>query len=188
MGAVVVAAKSPHPPVKNERQVHDRPKGGVTAYIGLGSNLEDPEVQVRRAFDELDEIPRTRCLSRSRLYISRPIGPDDQPDYINAAAGLLTNLDAYSLLEMLQRIEQMHHRVRGKRWGPRTLDLDLLLFADQVIETPDLTIPHPSMHRRLFVLLPLRDITPDLMVPGRGELSALIEACELDGVELYESL
>jgi len=173
--------------VKNERQVYNRPKGGVTAYIGLGSNLEDPVAQVRRAFDELNEIPRSRCLSRSRRYISRPIGPDDQPDYINAAARLLTHLDACSLLEMLQRIEQMHHRIRGERWGPRTLDLDLLLYGDQVIETPDLTIPHPSMHQRLFVLLPLRDITPDLMIPGHGELSALIDACAGDGVSLYES-
>ena len=173
--------------MKNKPQVRCGSKVGVTAYIGLGGNLDNPEAQVIRAFDELDQIPRTRCLDRSRLYVSQPMGPDEQPDFINAAASLSTHLGAHALLEELQRIEQAHGRVRTKRWGPRTLDLDLLLYADRVIETPDLTVPHPGMHERIFVLLPLRDIAPHLTIPGRGALSALIESCPADGVKLRGS-
>jgi 2-amino-4-hydroxy-6-hydroxymethyldihydropteridine diphosphokinase len=173
--------------VKSERQVHRHSKAGVTTFIGLGSNLEDPATQVRRAFDALDQIPRTRCLRRSRLYLSRPVGPADQPDYINAAASLQTYLDPHSLLAELQRIEGAHGRIRTRRWGPRTLDLDLLLYGDQVIKTPDLEVPHPGIHHRLFVLLPLRDLSPNLRIPGGGELSALIQACPAQEVRLYAS-
>jgi 2-amino-4-hydroxy-6-hydroxymethyldihydropteridine diphosphokinase len=159
----------------------------VKAYIGLGSNLDDPQSQLMRAFEELNQIPQTRCLKRSRLYISKPIGPQDQPDYLNAVAGLLTRLDAHSLLEQLQRIERNHGRVRAGRWGPRTLDLDLLLYGDKAIETPDLRVPHPLMHQRLFVLLPLQDIAPDRSIPGRGSLSELIAVCPAGGVKLHAS-
>lgn len=155
---------------------------GAKAYVGLGSNLNDPETRLKQAFDALDRIPRTRCLERSRIYQSRPVGPPDQPDYLNAVALLSTQLDAHRLLAELQHIERVQGRVRDRRWGPRTLDLDLLLFADLVIETPDLVVPHAAMHQRLFVLLPLADISPELRIPGRGKLQDLIKACSDQGV------
>ena len=148
----------------------------VTAYLGLGANLQDPAAQVRRALDELASLPQTRLLARSPLYKSPPLGPAGQPDYINAVAVLATHLDPFALLTELRAIELRHGRQRdGSRWGPRTLDLDILLYGDRVLDTPELTLPHPGLHERAFVLYPLSDVAPELEVPGRGSVRALRE-------------
>jgi len=151
-------------------------------YIGLGSNLDRPLEQIKRAFDELHEIPRSRCLRRSPLYCSHPMGPRDQPDYVNAVAALETRLPPHDLLTALQGIEQAHHRVREQHWGARTLDLDLLLYGDRVISSSDLEVPHPGLTERAFVLYPLLDIAPELRVPGHGSVAMLAAACGGQGV------
>ena len=145
------------------------------AYIGIGSNLDNPLRQVSDAFGELGALPGTRVLLASPCYQSPPLGPEGQPDYVNAVAMLDTEMDALALLDGLQLIEQRHGRVRGERWGPRTLDLDLLLFGDRVIESPRLSVPHPEMPNRAFVLVPLHDIAPGLILPGLGQLSELLK-------------
>lgn len=151
------------------------------AYIGLGSNLEDPLAQVMRAFEELAEIPLTRLRARSSIYSSLPVGPE-QPDYINAAALLDTQLPPLALLDALQTIEQAHQRVRIQHWGPRTLDLDLLLYGDEQINLERLTVPHPYLTQRSFVLYPLADITPDLHLPDGSSLAELLAHCPADGL------
>jgi 2-amino-4-hydroxy-6-hydroxymethyldihydropteridine diphosphokinase len=159
--------------------------GGVVVYVGIGSNLNGPVDQVTCALDELGEIPDSCCFACSRLYSSKPMGPPDQPDYVNAVAGLSTRLGAYDLLGQLQRIEDAHGRVRKAHWGPRTLDLDLLLYGEQVIDTPKLKVPHPGLHLRPFVLYPLQEIAPAaLHVPGRGILNKLVEQCPEPGPAL----
>ena len=146
----------------------------VTAYVGLGANLDDPVEQVQRACDELKRIPSTQMLACSPLYRSAPLGPQDQPDYINAVAALQTQLSAPELLAALRAIEQQHGRRRdGSRWGPRTLDLDILLYGDLRQDAPELTLPHPGLHERAFVLYPLYDVAPELQIPGRGSVRAL---------------
>jgi len=153
------------------------------AYIGLGSNLDDPAAQVRRALDALVRLPDSRLHSHSSLYHSAPLGPADQPDYVNAVAALDTDLDAHALLHALQAIETAQGRVRGdQRWGPRTLDLDLLLYGDAVIDDAELTVPHPGLPVRAFVLYPLMEIVPGLTVPGRGSLQELVARCPRDGL------
>ena len=148
------------------------------AFIGLGSNLNDPIAQVRRAITELSIPPDTRRVACSGLYQSPPLGPQDQPDYINAVAKLETLLEPRALLDALLALERAHDRVRnGQRWGPRTLDLDLLLYNDQVIQSEGLRVPHPRLHERPFVLYPLQEVAGDLEVPGRGRLSALMGQC-----------
>jgi len=158
--------------------------GGVVAYIGLGSNLEDPVRQVRRALDELNALPQTRLLRRSPLYRSPPHGPAEQPDYVNAVAMLETRLDPQALLDGLHRIEHRHGRVRAMHWGPRTLDLDLLLYADRRIDSQHLTVPHPQMHQRAFVLVPLHDIAPDLRLPGLGLLAERLREVDASDLQL----
>lgn len=153
----------------------------VLAYIGLGSNLEDPMDQVQRAFDELDSLANTHLLKRSLLYQSRAIGPE-QPDYINAVAQLETNLAPLELLDALQTIEQTHQRVRLQHWGPRTLDLDLLLYDDKTIQHPRLTVPHAYLTQRSFVLYPLADIDPNLHLPDGQSLQALLQQCPFEGL------
>ncbi|MGI9303112.1 MAG: 2-amino-4-hydroxy-6-hydroxymethyldihydropteridine diphosphokinase [Gammaproteobacteria bacterium] len=156
----------------------------MAAYVGLGSNLDDPHRQVSVAIEELDGIPNTRRTASSSLYRSPPMGPTDQPDYINAVTKLDTALEPNELLEELQKIERLHGRVRGpQRWGPRTLDLDILLYADAQIDTPGLTIPHPGLHERAFVLYPLSEIAASIEIPGRGKLSALKARCPRGQVE-----
>ena len=146
----------------------------VKAYVGLGANLQDPAAQVRRALEELGSISRSRLLDRSPLYRSPPLGPADQPDYVNAVAALETELDPLDLLAELRAIERRHGRQRdGSRWGARTLDLDLLLYGDRILDTPELTLPHPGLHERAFVLYPLFDVAPELQVPGRGGVREL---------------
>ncbi|UCE89170.1 MAG: 2-amino-4-hydroxy-6-hydroxymethyldihydropteridine diphosphokinase [Pseudomonadota bacterium] len=154
------------------------------AWIGLGSNLQDPVNQVRTALVELDAIPDTHLVRHSRLYRSAPMGPADQPDYINAVAMLETTLSPRGLLDELRAIESRHGRVRGgPRWGPRTLDLDLLLFGERRIAQADLTVPHPGLHVRAFVLYPLVEIAPDLTIPGHGRVRDLADRCDGEGVE-----
>ncbi len=155
----------------------------VTAYIGLGSNLDDPVGQVSDAFVELAAIADTELTARSPLYRSDPIGPPGQPDYINAVARLSTALAAEALLDALQAIEQAHRRQRDVHWGPRTLDLDLLLYGELEIDSARLQVPHPHLAVRAFVLYPLADIASDLSVPGHGALSTLLAACPAVGLE-----
>ena len=150
---------------------HDRPH---TALIGLGSNLGDPVAQIEQAFRRLSELPDTQLTGRSSLYESAPFGPVEQPNFVNAVAALETSLDPAVLLAQLQEIQRIQGRVEtGVRWGPRTLDLDLLVFGDAVIETKDLTLPHPGIALRNFVLLPLRELSPDLMIPNLGRVGGL---------------
>jgi 2-amino-4-hydroxy-6-hydroxymethyldihydropteridine diphosphokinase len=155
-----------------------------TVYIGLGANLDDPRAHVERAAIDLGELPASRLEALSRLYRTAPVGPPDQPDYINAAARLRTRLAPWGLLRALQAIERRHGRVRdGTRWGPRTLDLDILLFGARRVARPGLTLPHPEMRRRAFVLVPLAEVAPGaLAIPGQGRLDALLAAVPKDGV------
>ncbi len=144
------------------------------AYVGIGSNLQSPARQVANAFDLLAAIRDTRLVRCSALYRSAPFGGVEQPDFINAAAALLTQLDARALLDELKSIEVRRGReAGGVRWGPRVLDLDLLVFAAETIDEPGLTVPHPGIAERNFVLLPLREIAPGLVVPGLGYVARL---------------
>jgi 2-amino-4-hydroxy-6-hydroxymethyldihydropteridine diphosphokinase len=153
------------------------------AYIGLGSNLEEPQAQVSRAFDELGRLPRTRLRSRSSLYRAAPLGHTAQPDFINAVAALDTELSAEELLRELQTIEQRHGRKRSFANAPRTLDLDLLLFGGERIDRPGLLVPHPRMHERAFVLQPLLEIAPKVRIPGRDSAAACLGRCTDQKVE-----
>jgi 2-amino-4-hydroxy-6-hydroxymethyldihydropteridine diphosphokinase len=153
-------------------------------FVALGGNLGDPEAHLRRAFGELDALPRTTLKRRSSLYRSSPVGPAGQPDYVNAVAELETELGPEDLLDRLQRIEAAHGRVRGgAKWGPRTLDLDLLRYDDLRIRTDRLTVPHAGMTARNFVLGPLAEIAPDVQVPGSGDVSSLFERLGARGLE-----
>lgn len=143
--------------------------------MGLGSNLEDPVRQVLSALEALGRLPHTRVNARSSLYRSAPMGRLDQPDFINAVAELETGLSARALLEGLLAVEAGHGRTRSTPNAPRTLDLDLLLVGDEVISEPGLEVPHPRMHERAFVLLPLSEIDPDVRVPGRGRVAVLLQ-------------
>ena len=138
------------------------------AYVALGSNLADPAEQVTAALGRLPGIPGTRLIARSRLWASRPLGPQDQPDFVNAVLAIETSLLPLELLDQLQAIEQAHHRKREVHWGPRTLDLDLLTYGDQTIDHARLTIPHPYMLERGFVLQPLADIAPNEVIQGKS--------------------
>jgi 2-amino-4-hydroxy-6-hydroxymethyldihydropteridine diphosphokinase len=156
----------------------------VIAYIGLGSNLVQPELQVRRALEALAELPETVLTAHSSLYRSEPLGPAGQPDYINAVAALKTDLSPLDLLSALQAIEARQGRVReGERWGPRPLDLDILLYGEQVSDDPRLTLPHPGLYERNFVLYPLAEIAPGLSIPGKGPLEVLLAQCHQGHLE-----
>ena len=148
------------------------------AYVGLGSNLDQPLRQVLAAFDELDALPNTRLAARSSLYRSAPMGKLDQPDFVNAVAGLDTGHSPVELMHALLAVEAQHGRQRGEPNAPRTLDLDLLLYDDEVIGEPALTVPHPRMHERAFVLLPLAEISPRAVIPGRGQVASMLEGVE----------
>ena len=132
------------------------------AYVGIGSNLEDPRAQVLAAFQELDQLPHTRVVKKSSLYRSAPMGYAEQPDFINAVAEIETSLSADEILVQLKAIETRHGRTRSFANAPRTLDLDLLLFGNLSLDTPALRVPHPRMHERAFVLKPLLEIAPQL--------------------------
>ncbi len=157
----------------------------LRAYIGLGSNLDDPEARIRRARRSIAVLDGVRERGFSSLYRSEPLGPRDQPDFINAVMAVDTTLPAQDLLQALQAIETAHGRVRtGERWGPRTLDLDLLLYGAACIRTENLTVPHYAIAERPFVLYPLAEIAPpDLYVPGKGLLKELLRNCPAEGLE-----
>lgn len=153
---------------------------GQPAFIGLGANLGDPVRQIEQALGAIAALPGSRLLKRSALYGSRPMGPAEQPDYVNAVAWVETVLPASQLLAALLDIERQHGRRRDatQRNGPRTLDLDLLLYADVVCDEPTLTLPHPGAHARDFVLVPLAEIAPHAQIPGRGRVSDLLVHCQ----------
>jgi len=146
----------------------------VRAAIALGSNLEDPEAQVRRGFDEIAALPETRLLVRSPLHRTAPVGYRDQPDFVNACALVETSLAPRALLDGLLAIERRHGRVREIPNGPRTLDLDIILYGDRVIHEPGLTVPHPRAHERAFVLEPLVEVWPDAVIPGKGRAANFV--------------
>ena len=157
------------------------------AYVALGANLADPVAQVRAAFEALRGVPKTRLLRASSLYRTAPVGIHGQPDFINAVALLETDLDADLLLDQLFAIEAAFGRRRDFHHAPRTLDLDLLLFDDAIIDTPRLRVPHPRMHLRAFVMQPLAEIAPDCRIPGRGSVAAWLPAVKTQRIERLES-
>ena len=155
----------------------------LPAYVGLGSNLDDPAGQLRRAVESLAALPATRLVSMSSFYRSPPMGPAAQPDYLNAVAGLLTTLPAADLLAAMQAIETAQGRCRdGERWGPRTLDLDLLLHGSAQLASPSLTLPHPGLRERAFVLVPLAEIAPGLRLPDGALVARLAGAVDTAGL------
>lgn len=153
-----------------------------TAYIALGANLGDPVATVNAAFAALAALPQTRLEATSALYRTAPVGITEQPEFINAAARVNTALAPEALLDALLEIEQQFGRIRAERNGPRTLDLDVLLYDDLVLHTERLTLPHPRLHLRAFVLYPLADVGPDLLIPGRGTLAAWLPAVANQGI------
>ena len=155
----------------------------TVAYVGIGSNLDDPAHHVRSALAELDELPHTRVVRQSSLYRSAPMGYAAQPEFVNAVAQLETGLPAERLLAELQQIEARHGRRRSFANAPRTLDLDVLLYGDAVLDLPALKIPHPRMHERAFVLAPLLDIAPDLSLPQHGPIRSLLASCSEQKIE-----
>ena len=155
----------------------------VIAYIGLGSNLAKPVAQIKSARTAIASIVGVQELAFSSLYHSDPMGPQDQPDYVNAVMCVATDLLPMDLLRCLQAIENDHGRLRkGERWGARTLDLDVLIYGDQEIDLPDLTVPHKGLAERSFVLYPLFEIAPQLIVPGKGPVAELVAKCPLSGL------
>ena len=153
------------------------------AYVGLGANLGEPRRQLTEALIAMSGLPETRLEGHSSFYRTAPVGFEDQPEFLNAVAALDTRLAPGVLLEGLQGIERRHHRERSFPNAPRTLDLDLLLFGDEQIARPGLTVPHPRMHERAFVLAPLVEIAPDVAIPGRGRASDLLAACTGQSIE-----
>ena len=152
-------------------------------YVGLGANIGEPRQQLLAALNELDELPKTRVTGRSGFYRSAPLDHVDQPDFLNSVARLDTALPPETLLGHLQEIENRHGRRRPFPGAPRTLDLDLLLYGEQVLATPALTVPHPRMHERAFVLQPLLELDGAISVPGKGLASALLAACSPQRIE-----
>ncbi|MBS1143257.1 MAG: 7,8-Dihydro-6-hydroxymethylpterin-pyrophosphokinase [Proteobacteria bacterium] len=153
-----------------------------TAYVALGANLGDPAATVRAAFAALANLPDSRVAHSSSLYRTAPVGLTDQPEFVNAVAELQTSLAPEALLDALFEIEQRFGRIRAEKNGPRTLDLDLLLYGDQFIDLPRLTLPHPRLHLRAFVLCPLAEIAPQLALPGRGTVAAWLPAVANQGI------
>ena len=157
------------------------------AYVALGANLENPAVQIRRALQELEQVADTRVTAQSSLYRTAPVGFLDQPDFVNAVARLETRLLPRAMLEALFAIENLHGRRRTQPNAPRTLDLDLLLYGSLVIDEPGLQVPHPRLHQRGFVLMPLAEIAADAMVPGRGRVGELLKLVDRGGVEVLSA-
>ena len=157
------------------------------AYVALGANLIDPTTQVRAALAALEQSPESRVLSASSLYSTEAITADKQPDYVNAVASLETTLTPDTLLTALFDIENRFGRQREYHHAPRTLDLDLLLYDDQIIDTERLQVPHPRMHLRAFVLKPLTEIAPDTVIPGRGKATAWLPAVAAQRIERMPS-
>jgi 2-amino-4-hydroxy-6-hydroxymethyldihydropteridine diphosphokinase len=155
----------------------------IPAYVALGSNLDDPPVQVARAFTALAGLRGSRMVARSSLYRSRPFGPVAQPDFVNAVAGMLTTLDAATMLEELKALEERLGRDRPVvRWGPRRIDLDLIVHGTTRIDEPQIQVPHPGIADRAFVLTPLAEVAPDLDVPGVGRVRTLAARADEAGM------
>jgi 2-amino-4-hydroxy-6-hydroxymethyldihydropteridine diphosphokinase len=161
----------------------------TTVYLGLGSNMGDREAHLRGAIEELERLDGTRVLRKSPLYVSKPWGKVDQPDFLNMVVEVTTQLDAHSLLRECKRIEKEAGRVPGERWGPRPLDIDILLFGDAHLDSPDLLVPHPRLWDRAFVLRPLADLRPDLTAPDGTPIKVLLERESIasQGVWPYEA-
>ncbi|WP_427978948.1 2-amino-4-hydroxy-6-hydroxymethyldihydropteridine diphosphokinase [Agarivorans sp.] len=156
-------------------------------FIALGSNLVEPLQQAIAARQSLAASQQIQLLAASSLYRSRPMGPQDQPDYLNAVLHISTELSPLELLDFTQNIEQQQGRVRKQqRWGPRTLDLDILLYDQQVIDTPRLTVPHYGMKQREFVLLPLAEIAEDLCLPDGSSVTQLAESIDNNGLQVFK--
>ncbi|CAG9000028.1 MAG: 2-amino-4-hydroxy-6-hydroxymethyldihydropteridinepyrophosphokinase [Candidatus Celerinatantimonas neptuna] len=159
----------------------------IRCYIGLGSNLANPRQQLHQAVLAFKQMTHCQLVAISSLYGSKPMGPQDQPDYMNAVLALDTTLTAESLLDATQQIELEQGRVRKKlRWGPRTLDLDLLLFGNQTIETSRLTVPHYGLEQREFVVLPLAEIAPQLILPNGHEIAGLAKTIQINQIKRLE--
>ncbi len=165
-----------------------QPPSPVRACVGIGANLGDPVAQMRAAIDALARLPSTRVCSVSSVYRSAPVGYLDQPDFFNAVVALDTRLSPQALLDALLAIEQHGGRTREFRNAPRLIDLDLLLYADQVVDLPQLTVPHPRLSGRAFVLLPLAEIDPGCVVPGLGPLVELLPAVAGQAIERQGAL
>ena len=160
----------------------------MRAYIGLGSNLADPIEQVKTAIINLQLLPQTELIAWSSLYASPPMGPQDQPDYINAVVEIETVLSAHQLLDALQVVEQQQGRTRNRHWGERTLDLDVLLYGQHTFDDVRLQIPHPGIALRAFVLYPLAEISPDLSIPKLGNIEQLLQYCPSEGLIKLEKI
>ena len=156
------------------------------AYVAIGSNLEHPRERVIEAMERLAALGAAHALLRSQLYLSRPMGPQDQPDYINAAVGLLTQHSPQEMLAGLLDIERSMGRSRRERWGPRVIDLDLVWMVDAAVDEPGLTVPHPGVSIRNFVLYPLADIAPTIKIPGIGTVLDLKLKVGGDGISVLE--
>ncbi len=158
----------------------------IRVYIALGSNLAQPLQQVNTALEALEHIPRTSLIACSPLYRTKPLGPQNQPDYLNAVVALDTQLPPEQLLDHTQAIERNQGRVRkDERWGPRTLDLDMMLYGDLVIDTDRLTVPHYGLKQREFMLYPLADIAPDLVFPDGETLAECLQRVPKNGMTLW---
>lgn len=147
----------------------------VRVAIGLGSNLDSPSLQIQRACASLQLVPNTRWIAISEFVFSKPQGPQDQPDFVNAVCVLETQLTPVELLHALQAIEQSQGRVKQRHWGERLIDLDILLYGDQQLVQPDLVIPHPQITQRDFVILPLAQVWPDALIPGQGKVTDVLK-------------
>ncbi|KZX62559.1 2-amino-4-hydroxy-6-hydroxymethyldihydropteridine pyrophosphokinase [Vibrio sp. HI00D65] len=159
----------------------------ITAYIAVGSNLADPVSQANLAIEMLKSLPRSTFIATSQLYSSTPMGPQNQPDYINAVVAIKTELTPIELLDCTQKIELEQGRVRkDERWGPRTLDLDIVLYGNEVIDSERLTIPHYGMKEREFVLYPLAEIAPSLQLPDGTELTELLKIVDKNGLNVWQ--
>lgn len=152
-------------------------------YLGLGSNLDTPIEQLRATRLAISNVKGISEIAFSSLYRSPPMGSQNQPDYVNAVMAIETNLLPLELLAVTQNVENEHGRIRTERWGARTLDIDILLFGDEVLDLPDLIVPHYGMTERAFVLYPMFEISPDLVIPTHGKLADLVARCPLDGLE-----
>ena len=156
----------------------------IRVFIGLGSNLAEPVAQIKKAIEELVKLDKVKVVQSSPLYMSKPMGPQDQPDFVNAVIELETSLSAEKLLDECQAIENKQGRVRKQHWGPRTLDLDILLYGDEVINTERLTVPHRGIAQRNFVLYPLNDIVgSDFNILDVGVVADLLNSCSMDGLQ-----
>lgn len=155
----------------------------TAAYIGLGSNIEQPYLQIKNAIVALNNLLDTQVLADSGYYISKPMGPEDQPDYVNAVVEIETALDAAELLKSCQLIERQQGRIKERHWGERSIDLDILLFANQQINKHNLTVPHPGIWQRDFVYIPLLKLNSEVEIPGKGMLNAIVESTVKSAVD-----